>query len=86
MLKKLNALLRRAKPSYSLGIVILALVLIALFYWFQWRPSEIRKDCVRYANEHVKVETGSKEIDIDKFIKANDFVYKDCLKARGQER
>ncbi len=32
-----------------IGRVLLAIVLIAvlvyLFYWFQWRPSEIRKGC-----------------------------------------
>lgn len=38
--------------------IILLLVLLGffLFYWFQWRPSEIRKECSRETKTRVQQE------------------------------
>lgn len=39
----------KAKEKRLLGLAILALVIIAgIFYWFQLRPSQIRKECSKY--------------------------------------
>jgi hypothetical protein len=82
MLRKLNTLLHKIKSPSSLGIVVLAVVLIVLFYWFQWRPAEIRKECSKYTSANIKVGNGG-NVDIDEFIKGNDFIYKECLRMRG---
>lgn len=34
------------------GIIILALVVLAgAFYWYEWRPSQIRKECFNMFSE-----------------------------------
>lgn len=38
-------------------LIALSLILgIGLFYWFQWRPSEIRKECGKQTIEDSKKE------------------------------
>jgi len=34
--------------QYWLIIVIVLVVFGGLFYWFQWRPSQIRKECSKF--------------------------------------
>ena len=63
-------------------LVGVILILFFLFYWFQYRPAEVRRECVKYASESVKAEDDAK-IDIDKYIKANDFIYQECLRTKG---
>lgn len=56
-------------------IITLILILVAgYFYWFQWRPSQIRKDCA----EKYPTNLGMKS-DIDK-AKTN---YDHCLHEKG---
>ncbi len=54
-------------------ILVIILVGIGLFYWFQWRPAEIRKSC---AEEY-------KAISIQNYYW--DF-YEQCLKQHGLEK
>lgn len=72
MLKNRNALI----------VILIILLVLGAFYWFQYRPSEIRKECAKYAKD-TKAE-GIK--GIDNYIKLQDFLYKDCLKAKGIEK
>lgn len=50
-------------------IIILTTILVLLFYWFQLRPSDIRKECSKQAS----TPWGS----------ILDKNYKDCLKTKG---
>ncbi len=36
------------KPLIILGIILFT----GVFYWFQWRPSEIKKDCAKKAQNY----------------------------------
>lgn len=77
--------LQKRRPSGRFIVILMTFILIGLwFYWFQYRSAEIRRECAKYASENIKTGDGGK-VDIDKFIKANDFVYQECLKMRGFE-
>lgn len=65
--------------------IAIFLLLIGLwFYWFQWRPARIRKECWQYAQDHIKIESEKLE-DFNKYTKAVNFVFDDCLKMKGLE-
>lgn len=55
--------------------IILAILMIGgLFYWYEWRPSNIRQDCM---NRFKKIEMKISSIDIYKDI------YTLCLHQNG---
>lgn len=64
-----------------LAITILV-VLSVLFYWFQYRPAEIRKQCVIAAQEAMKSPSGF-EIVTDKNMEKGNKAYSDCLTGNG---
>ncbi len=81
------------KLRSNVGIIILSLVVLiiasGLFYWYQWRPSEIRKIC---SEESVN----KAESEVNKYIKAlvpkkadeeinqkKTNYYQDCLTKHG---
>lgn len=63
------------KDKYFLGVIILFLVL-GWFYWFQWRPINIRKDCL------IKAKSKTKTLTKPTFNFLN-LIYKDCLVENG---
>jgi len=62
--------------------ITIAIVLSGLFYWFQYRPAEIRKQCVVVAQEAMK-NSGGFEIVTDRSILEGNKVYSDCLAENG---
>lgn len=56
-----------------MAILIPLVVLLAAFYWWELRPSMIRKDCFATATT------------ITKFIVGSDDIYKWCLHEQGLE-
>lgn len=63
-------------------ILTLVSLLTASFYWFELRPSQIRKDCIREADEQ-KRWGGSAWVSLDKWGKSE--FYKDCIVRHGME-
>ncbi len=69
----------------NIVIIVLSLVVLIIvagwFYWFQWRPSEIRKECQRVREEYIKEKrpTGFSIQDIP----ALKFRYERCLNEKG---
>lgn len=62
--------------SYFWTVIILIVIILgAGFYWFQWRPSEIKKECSKYEDKTVK--SNSYYTDTTK----NE--YTDCLHKSG---
>lgn len=66
-------------------ILLIALIVFGLFYWYQIRPSYISSVCYRMAVEKAiekaKEETG---IETGKFRSSDyDFYYKLCLMKKG---
>ena len=51
--------------------VAILLVIVSLFYWYEWRPNEIRKNC---ANETKKSVILSK---------LHENLYNQCLRENG---
>lgn len=62
--------------KFILGVVLI--VLLAGFYWFEWRPSEAKKDCYQktYSGGLLSPGYGKSTAQIE-----NE--YKNCLRARG---
>lgn len=55
---------------FEVGVLIVITVSISgAFYWYEWRPSQIRKNCYkevvqRSENEKVTLEEGIKRLDV----------------------
>ena len=64
------------KIKQHTGLILIALLLlVAAFYWYEWRPSQIKKECHEGALVDVVAVGGSKE-DYESFYKA-------CLRSKG---
>ncbi len=62
-------------PTVISGVIILFIVAFS-FYWFEWRPLEIRKACHNEALKDArKAESGLQEL--------YEFGYKLCLREKG---
>ena len=80
------------KNKIFLAIIATALLGGFLFYWFEWRPSEIRKECyssLQLSGGFVD-EKGADGLPSLKMMpvssdKADEF-YRDCLRQHGLEK
>ena len=64
-------------------IILLVLIFVALFYWFQIRPAKIRSDCGLESAMLYKKDTTTglgAGMTYDEFY---DFYYKKCLNQHG---
>lgn len=67
--------------QYKYTILALLTLLALTFYWYEWRPTQIKKDCYNIAREKA-IEKGSREDK--KFYKDDyDTYYKWCLEQKG---
>ncbi|MFC1789491.1 hypothetical protein ACFLYY_00765 [Patescibacteria group bacterium] len=57
-------------------VIIIILILAGCFYWFQWRPIQIRKECVIEVQKLIKDEVGFSSSDIL-------FLYDFCIYKSG---
>ncbi len=78
--------------EFKYVIILILAILVCIFYWFQLRPSNIRKECKKYVSESrldltsdiEKEELGNDMIKINKAEQEKaDFWYKDCLNSKG---
>lgn len=61
------------KVTKQHNIVILILVILGItFYWYEWRPSEIKKECIDVAKDKTMG-----------FGKLYESYYKNCLREKG---
>ncbi len=69
-----------SKKQY-IGIIILAVIILGVaFYWYNYRPSQIKKECFEIARKSAIEKSGLK----DKFYKDDyDTYYKWCLQKKG---
>ena len=88
MKMKLLKKLIKSFTVWSKSDVIFASVLVAIFlsvgwfYWFQWRPSEIRKECSQVREEYLdRISEDGKIYQSD--IKFAEFRYERCLNDKG---
>lgn len=72
----------KMKKYQWLSLAIAALLIAGFaFYWFEWRPSEIRKECARIT-EDASVK-GIEKIFADYIGEEG---YKKCIRTRGLEK
>jgi len=86
------------KKQLSLLIITLFILLGGTFYWFQWRPTQIRKNCYAEAKEKAISLLGKKVADEPSqysdmaktgnyFLKDDfQFYYQNCLIIYGLEK
>lgn len=64
------------KNWFKVVIIFITLLFIGItFYWYELRPSVIKKDCYN--------EAKSKEWNLDYGRERYDFIYKQCLEKKG---
>lgn len=68
--------------SKILIAISLLVILSGLFYWFQYRPAEIRKQCIAVAREAMKNSIGYEIVTDANTVKGNK-AYNDCLVENG---
>jgi hypothetical protein len=84
--------------EYGWMFLIVLVVLGVAFYWYEWRPSEIRKECVSVATQCAKrVMKDKSELAPESYTKEQvergfymirdyDKCYNDCLSEQGLEK
>lgn len=76
-MEKLKHFIKANQSALVIAAVILILV-FGWFYWYEWRPSQIRKECAEIAN----VKSGN-------FLPLREEVegrYYNCLRKNGLEK
>ena len=75
--------------KYKTFIIIIVISLAFLFYWFLYKPSQIRSDCNFFALEHsmeVKTFWGSDSKSQNERLELKDKFYRDCLRSNGLDK
>ena len=62
--------------EFRILIVIIIALLVFMFYWFEWRPSQIIKECNNSARQRVSRSA-------NKSVEQYEIYYKICLRERG---
>ncbi len=79
----------KIKKIFIWKTVLVVLVLLILgfgFYWFEWRPSQIRKKCYETVGGSFKTDGTFKEfVAKQQFLISDDFErsYQNCLRRNG---
>lgn len=67
-------------------LLLVAVLIAAWFYWYEWRPSQIRKDCDEAASKpSEEFSVGERVVDITGTGKQEliEKKYMNCLRSRG---
>lgn len=67
-------------------LVTFVILVLGVFYWFQYRPAELRKDCTVSSIERAK--RNGKEQGLQKdhyFSEIQQGMYRECLQQNGLE-
>ena len=78
------------KPRYFIPIIVL-LILAGAFYWFQWNPSQIRKECTAEARNKLNESIDDKLFNIglyelgpiEELDNYYDLAFKICIAEKG---
>ncbi|MFH1822511.1 MAG: hypothetical protein ABH830_02305 [Patescibacteria group bacterium] len=67
-------------------VIIIFLILSGAFYWFQWRPTQIRKECFKVKQETREVYSPLRSVSDEKMEEYAETNYQDCLRKHGLEK
>jgi len=71
-------------------VILIILLLVAGFYWYEWQPSQIRKMCAEQAAKWADIPIGEFKPDYSERAKewnaTYDPNYKLCLNRNGLEK
>ncbi len=62
-------------------IILILIIASSIFYWYQYRPAQIRKDCMIKTNQR-----GFTGLGVSKTQAQIDNDYTNCLRRNGLER
>lgn len=70
--------------QYKYIIILTLIILGGVFYWFEFRPSNIRSSCALWARDKAVKENEAETGDNKSYqTKAYDDYYKRCLREKG---
>lgn len=78
-----------SKKQYVRIIILLLPFAGAVFYWYSWRPTQIRKDCAKRAEWWANIPAGNPNVLDDgtevqkKWNLDYDSIYNPCIKKSG---
>ena len=71
------------KKTIAILSILIIFILGAIFYWFQWRPTQIRKNCYNSAIKNPFKNPNATELERRSKL---DFIYQNCLKMNGLKK
>lgn len=71
----------KTKSKIIIGLIVIALI-SGWFYWYEWRPSQIKKECGIKAGSLYEAGQAS-DISYGEMSKGADLVYSECLRRQG---
>lgn len=79
------------KKSYTTVITTIIIIFAFAFYWFEFRPTGIRKSCSKDALESAVISTQNYEVldSLKREEKQNELMkdfYSNCIKSKGLEK
>lgn len=74
------------KPIYLITIILLLIIAFA-FYWYEWRPSQIIKECYHKIYDNKALDFSAFKEEFTKSGKQkNESEYENCLLEKGLEK
>ncbi len=71
--------------EYKLIIILVLVVLGGAFYWYEWRPSQIKKECngQAYFDSYTTLKAGEFFANQSQLQDRQKKLYDDCLRYNG---
>jgi len=75
----------KEKIKTSILIVAIVVVLGGAFYWYEWRPTQAKRECFERARDFSTERLGRRFYidDINEWNKTYNFFYRNCLRLKG---
>lgn len=67
-------------------LIIVIIIIGGAFYWFQWRPSQIIKECFKVKQESRATDSSLTSVSDEQIEEWAEMRYQDCLRANGLEK
>jgi len=69
--------MKTKKDNTKLIIGLIVLVLIGWFYWFHWRPNNLKRECYGLVEKYLKENGG------ETYFGRKNKLFKNCLNQKG---